>query len=71
MTTTQRPKRPQPSREQIAILTGDKVVQTDDYGKQHQRVARSEPWKASSGDWLILLEGVSGCYLLTRCQPVP
>lgn len=43
---------------------------TLDDGKVWRTKTRSVAWYASSGSALILLEGMTGGYLLERCKPV-
>lgn len=48
---------------------GTSVIQTDDFGDEHERETRSEAWVLPSGDAVIQLTGISGCYLLERVRP--
>lgn len=59
------------SREQLQLKPGDRIEQTDDAGVVHVRVVGSQPWQlAGTTMWVILLEGVRGCYALHRCRPL-
>lgn len=60
----------EPTDEQLSIRTGDKVTITEDNGSITETVARSEPWQLGHGAWVVLLQGRSGGYDLTRCQKV-
>ncbi len=55
--------------EQLAIKVGDPVTVTLDNGIEMPTSARSDAFKAASGDWVIFLVGVSGFYALDRVQP--
>ncbi len=50
------------------IKKGDKVIYTDDFGKQHETTATSKPWQLGHGDWVIKLDGIRGGYDLERVQ---
>ena len=59
-----------PTKEQLSIKTGDLVDVTEDNGTVTRTTARSEPWQLYSGEWVVLLKGRTGGYMLTRCRKV-
>lgn len=50
---------------------GTSVEVTKDSGEKVSTVTRSEPWLLGDGTPVILLEGITGGYLLTRVRVVP
>ena len=51
------------------LASGTEVVVRLDSGEDWRTRTRSEPWQLGSGDWVVLLVGRSGGYLLTRVRP--
>lgn len=49
------------------VLPGDPVIVTKDRGEQVHTTTRSQAWVQPSGQAVVLLEGISGSYLLSRC----
>lgn len=47
---------------------GVRVFYTDDSGKEHETITRSKPWQLGHGDWVVLIEGKSGGYDLSRIR---
>lgn len=45
------------------------VVVTLDDGSQFQTTTRSEPWQLGHGEWVVLVEGIVGGYVLRRVRP--
>lgn len=58
-----------PIPEQLAIKEGDKVTVLQDDGTFRYLEARSSPWQLKHGEWVVLLTGISGGYLLSRVTP--
>lgn len=58
------------SEEQLAIAAGDRVVVTDDFGKQHDDVALDRPGKLAGHTWVVKLRD-RGLYALCRVRPSP
>ena len=50
--------------------SGTAVVLTHDDGSELRTRTRSEPWKLGDGTPVVLVEGKSGGYLLTRVRAV-
>jgi hypothetical protein len=48
---------------------GQPVTVTKDDGTRVETLTRSEPWTLANGTWVILLDGISGCYALARVEP--
>jgi len=55
-----------------AVTVGSWVLVSRDDGSIEERRTRSDAWLFDSGKGLpvIILEGISGCYLLDRCTPI-
>jgi hypothetical protein len=49
---------------------GIAVVVTLDDGSQFQTATRSEPWQLGHGEWVVLVDGIVGGYVLRRVRPV-
>jgi len=49
--------------------SGTEVILTDDFGKEHHTKTRSEAWLAGEMP-VVMVEGRTGGYLLTRIRPV-
>jgi len=49
---------------------GTSVEVTRDLGDKFVTKTRSMPWKLGNGTPVIMVEGISGGYLLTRVRPV-
>lgn len=64
-----RTKRQKPTAAQLALVSGEDVDVRQDNGEILRMKTRSEPWQLGHGEWVILLDGRSGGYMLTRCQP--
>jgi hypothetical protein len=64
-----RPPRQKVSPDQKAIDVGDKVRVRKDAGSLFDSVARSQPWFMGGHTWVILVDGISGCYALDRVTP--
>ena len=47
---------------------GTPVWLTDDSGKRHETVTRSEAWMLGSGHPVVMVEGRTGGYLLDRIE---
>lgn len=47
------------------------VEVTKDDGSKVQSKTRSEPWMLGSGTPVVMVEGISGGYLLTRVRVLP
>jgi hypothetical protein len=52
-----------------AFPIGAGVVVRKDDGRQVPTKTRGEAWVTDSGDPVVLVEGITGGYLLTRVQP--
>lgn len=48
---------------------GTEVVLTDDFGMEHRTKTRSVAWTTAARDSLVLVEGKTGGYLLSRIRP--
>ena len=51
-----------------ALKIGDAVVVTRDDGTMQATTTRSEPWKLGGHTWVVLLDGIAGCYALSRVR---
>ena len=49
---------------------GDAVTRTDDHGVKHATRTRSEAYLLSGHTPVVMVEGVTGCYLLSRVTVV-
>lgn len=49
---------------------GQKVVVTNDFGKEEVRTVRLLPWQLGHGAWVIGLSGIAGGYSLERVKPL-
>lgn len=52
-------------------LVGTHVMLTRDNGQRYPFITRSKACVLSEHSAVIWLEGMAGCYLLDRCEPVP
>lgn len=50
---------------------GTPIVRVDDQGQVHLSRTRSAPWELDEGRWLVLVDGISGGYLASRCHVLP
>jgi hypothetical protein len=48
------------------LKAGDRVLVTDDAGREGEYVVRCPPWQLGHGAWVVGLRGVSGGYALDR-----
>lgn len=55
--------------ERINMPVGSEVIVTLDDGSTQTTFTRSEPWMLGHGDYVVLLDGFVGGYLLTRVAP--
>lgn len=53
------------------IRDGMRVYVLDDMGGITTKTTRSDPWQLGDGTWVVLLDGRSGGYSLTRCAVAP
>lgn len=49
---------------------GHAVIYVDDFGKEHQTKTRSVAWTSGDGTPVILLQGLTGGYDLSRIKPM-
>lgn len=56
---------------QKKIKAGDTVLVTRDNGSVEKRLVSSGADELDSGDWVVWLHGIRGCYALCRVQPIP
>ena len=52
----------------IELRPGDFVIVTRDDGQREIRKVRSTPWQLGHGEWVVKLDGISGGFLLSRCE---
>lgn len=45
---------------------GTRVTVHRDNGQDMVTATRSFPWELPSGDWVVQLEGITGCYILDK-----
>jgi hypothetical protein len=45
---------------------GTPVLVRRDDGTLLETVTRSAPWQMAHGDWVVLVKGITGCYLADR-----
>lgn len=57
--------------EAFPVPVGTPVSVTKDDGSRVATKTRSNPWKLSSGTPVVMVEGISGGYLLTRVHVLP
>ena len=55
-------------RDDLTIKEGDTVQVTRDDGTKEIRAVTSDPWQLGGHTWVVMLEGISGCYQLSRCR---
>ena len=58
-----------PTKAQLSIKRGGAVRYERDDGSFVMTVAKTEPEKLAGHTWVIWLNGISGCVLLSRCAP--
>jgi hypothetical protein len=51
------------------VKKGDPVSVRLDSGETMETVTKSEAWMLGGHTGVILVEGISGCYALSRCRP--
>jgi hypothetical protein len=51
-------------------LQGTRVSVQKDDGKLYESRTRSEAWLLSGHTAVVLVEGITGAYLLSRCKPM-
>lgn len=62
-------KRQKIKAQQLAIRSGDIVEVKRDDGTKESHQAVSDPWQLG-GDWVVMLDGISGGYDLARCRKI-
>lgn len=53
----------------MALKQGNTVQVTFDDGHTELRIVKYEPWRLENGEWLVGIEGITGGYSLSRCEP--